>query len=59
MSRKWLARVVRKGAVSAPDRKPSTKLPPLERPSFPEWCALYLIQSVDQWAGKPVVSFHR
>jgi hypothetical protein len=48
-----------KGAVSAPDRKPSTKLPPLERPSFPEWCALYLIQSVDQWAGKPVVSFHR
>jgi len=43
------------GAVSAPDRRRSkAKAAPLERLDFAEWCKRYLIQSVDQWAGRPL-----
>jgi len=43
------------GAVSAPDRR-RTKAKPaaLDSLSFPEWCARYLVQSIDQWAGRPL-----
>lgn len=44
------------GAVSAPDRRRSKakKAAALESLAFPEWCKRYLIQSVDQWAGRPL-----
>ena len=47
------------GATSAPDRRRTgTRVPvsaSLERLPFPDWCEKYLVQSVDRWAGQPLV----
>jgi hypothetical protein len=45
------------GAVSAPDRRRG-RVPSghsLEQLPFAAWCERYLVQSIDQWAGKPLV----
>jgi hypothetical protein len=42
------------GSVSAPDRKRAKSPLTLEALPFAEWCERYLVQSIDQWADKPL-----